>query len=323
MKFLFNIRDISVYRSELMGWSILWIMMLHFTFNQINLLGFIAQYGFAGVDIFMLVSGLGMYFSLNQHNNIMQFYKKRLLRIFPTYYLLGILSSLLLYHDSIEGYLFRYSTIGFWVGEKYWGWYIPSIIMLYFLSPFAKFAFDKRKFVTLFLVCISILLISYYLIDKDLIIDRSHFFFLYRIPSFILGMFCAYCIKNNPSTKYYFAFLLVGIPAFVYFFPQHHIVYNFKYFSLLFLVPLFTLVFIMISKNITFINPILKKIGNASLEIYLIQSIFFHAIIINMIIIPSRWHDLITVALILLCCILGIAIHWVIDHNALFRFFRF
>ena len=55
----FHLKDISTYRSELMGWSILWIMLLHFTFNQIKPLGFIAQYGFAGVDIFIFVSGLG------------------------------------------------------------------------------------------------------------------------------------------------------------------------------------------------------------------------------------------------------------------------
>ena len=57
----FELKDISTYRSELMGWSILWIMMLHFTFTQVKPLGFIAQYGFAGVDIFMLVSGLGLF----------------------------------------------------------------------------------------------------------------------------------------------------------------------------------------------------------------------------------------------------------------------
>ena len=106
MNTFFNIRDISVYRFELIGWSILWIMMLHFRFNQINIFGFVAQYGFAGVDIFMLVSGFGLYFSLNQHKNILHFYKKRLLRIFPTYYLLGIIPSLSFYHDSLGEYLF-------------------------------------------------------------------------------------------------------------------------------------------------------------------------------------------------------------------------
>ena len=78
-----NFKDISRYRSELMGWSILWIMMLHFTFNQIKPLGFIAQYGFAGVDIFIFVSGFGLFFSLDKNDDLITFYRKRLLRIFP------------------------------------------------------------------------------------------------------------------------------------------------------------------------------------------------------------------------------------------------
>ena len=66
MKQIFELKDISNYRSELMGWAIVWVMMLHFSFNQIKPLGFIAQYGFAGVEIFMMVSGLGLYFALDK-----------------------------------------------------------------------------------------------------------------------------------------------------------------------------------------------------------------------------------------------------------------
>ena len=108
MNRLFTFKDISTYRSELMGWAILWIMMLHFTFTQIKPLGFLAQYGFAGVEIFMFVSGFGLYFSLDKDNNLFRFYKRRLLRIFPTYYILGIFASFLLYYDSVITYLFRY-----------------------------------------------------------------------------------------------------------------------------------------------------------------------------------------------------------------------
>ena len=58
---LFSLQDISKYRSEL--------MMLHFRFIHIKPLGFLAQYGFAGVDIFMLVSGFGLYYSLEKTTN--------------------------------------------------------------------------------------------------------------------------------------------------------------------------------------------------------------------------------------------------------------
>ena len=134
----FQIRDVSVLRSGLMGLSILWIMMLHFRFTQIKVLGFIAQYGYAGVDIFLFVSGLGIYYSLDKKQTIAHYYLKRISRIFPTYYLIGVFASLFLFHDTLVTYLLRYTTLGFWINEPFFEWYIPSLIVLYIMAPFLK-----------------------------------------------------------------------------------------------------------------------------------------------------------------------------------------
>ena len=312
-----QLKDILTYRSELMGWSILWIMMLHFTFNQIAFLGFIAQYGFAGVEIFLFVSGIGLYFSLEKNNNPKQFYKKRLLRIFPTYYILGIFASLIIFQDNILSYFIRYTTIGFWTGGIYWEWYIPSLIVLYILAPILKFIIDKQQLL-IGLIIIICLGSSYILVDSNYI-DRAHFFFLYRIPAFLYGMICALWIKEKHSTKFFLYTLLAGIPFFIYFFPQHHQIYNYKYFSLLFLMPLFILTFILISKYLHFLNPITSSIGKASLEIYLIQSIFFSAKLRGIITVPPNWHDLSTICFIFISVILGIFAHKLIDRSGIYR----
>jgi len=320
MKLLpFSIKDISTYRSELMGWAILWIMMLHFTFNQINTLGFIAQYGFAGVDIFMLVSGLGLYYSLDKDRHIVRFYKKRLLRIFPTYYILGIIPSLLLLDDNLLSYIFRYTTIGFWIGGLYWEWYIPSLIVLYFISPILKKLIDRRLYfiIDIFVACTFGL--AFFFIDKEYILDRSHFFFLYRIPAFIFGLVCAYWIKNGISANYFFLILILGLPFFMILFPLHHENYNYKYFSLIFLLPCFTLAFILLSKYIKVANSVISQMGKASLEIYLIQGIFFSMSLQGIISVPPIWHDTLTCALIITCSLLGIIIHWMIDKSGIHR----
>ncbi len=319
MKSIFEIKDISTYRSELMGCSIIWIMMLHYTFNQIHPLGFIAQYGYAGVDIFMMVSGFGLYFSLEKDHHVWRYYKKRLLRIFPTYYLIGILGSSLLYHDSILEYLFRYTTIGFWTSNIYADWYIPSLIVLYILSPFIKVVFNKKWFIFITAVVLIILGTAYWVGDKEYILDRMHFFFLYRIPAFIFGMLCAYWLQNGISKKYYYYILVAGIPFFVFLFPQHHQFYNYKYLSVFFLLPLFVIIFIAIQKYLNFTSPILRIIGKASLEIYLIQDLFFYAIINKMIIVQPILHDTITIALIIFCCLMGILCHWLLNKYVLSR----
>ena len=319
MKLLpFSIKDISTYRSELMGWAILWIMMLHFTFNQIKPIGFIAQYGFAGVEIFMFVSGFGLYYSLDKDRHIIRFYKKRLLRIFPTYYILGIIASIILFSDNLPSYLFRYTTLGFWIGGIYWEWYIPSIVMLYLVSPFLKKLIDRYLYIVGG-VALFTLGLAYYLIDKDQILDRSHFFFLYRIPAFIFGMICANWVKNGISSKYFFIILALGLPFFFYLFPLHHQIYRYKYFSLLFLLPCFTMLFILLSKYRMIKNTVISKIGMASLEIYLIQGIFFSLIKHGTISVPPIWHDTLTIALIIFCSLLGIITHWMIDKSGIQR----
>ena len=322
MRMPFDIKEISVYRSELMGWAIVWIMMLHFTFIQIKPLGFVAQYGFAGVDIFMMVSGFGLFFSLDKDDNIRRYYKRRLLRIFPTYYILGVFASIILFHDTIPNYLFRYSTIGFWTNGIYWEWYVPSIVVLYIIAPFLKIIIDRRKFAIIISLVAFILIITYIIISHKIIEAKEpHFFMLYRIPAFIFGMVCAFWIKSATSTKTFFLVLIGGIPCFALLFPHHHEIYNYKYFSLAFLLPLFILFFITVSKYIRFLNPILATIGKASLEIYLIQAIFFHAINTGQLVIPLIWHDISTLILIISSSLLGISAHWLIDKSGILRKF--
>ena len=314
-------KDISTYRSELMGWSILWIMMLHFTFNQIAPLGFIAQYGFAGVDIFLFVSGFGLFYSLDKDDNLVRFYRKRLLRLFPTYYFFGFITNILLTHDDILTFLFRYSTIGFWIGREYAEWFIPSIVLLYFLAPFIKKIIDKKWFVLICATIVCLYITAYYFTNKEEILDRSHFFLLYRIPAFVFGMLCAYWLKQNISTKFFIFFLLIGIPFFIYFFPIHHQIYNFKYFSLAFLLPFFVTIFILLSKYMKWSSPLLKKMGIASLEIYLTQGIFFTFVLNGTTSGYSDWHDTLSLLMIIASSFIGIVTHWLINKSGILRLF--
>lgn len=320
MKKIFELSDISKYRSQLMGWAIVWIMMLHFTFIQIKPLGFIAQYGFAGVEIFMMVSGLGIYFSLDKNNDIGHYYKRRIIRIFPTYYIIGAFASIFLFQDNFFSFLYRYSTMGFWIGGPSWEWYVPSIVALYIIAPFLKKIIENGHITTIVIISIFVLAISYYIVSNEIVEAKDpHFFLLYRIPAFIFGMICAYWIKNDTTTKYFYLILLLGIPLFVLLFPRHHVIYNYKYLSLLFLLPVFTIIFINLSKYINPLNLVLTRIGKASLEIYLIQAIFFNAIISGQLEISSAWHDAITIALIIISSLIGIIVHKIIDMSGILR----
>ena len=59
---------LSRYRSELMGAAMLWVMLFHaypFSF-QVGILDAVKKAGFAGVDVFILLSAIGLYVSVRR-----------------------------------------------------------------------------------------------------------------------------------------------------------------------------------------------------------------------------------------------------------------
>lgn len=304
---MFSLKDVSTYRSELMGWSIVWIMMLHFGFYTLKPLGFVAQYGYAGVDIFLFVSGFGLFYSLDKKPLLLSFYRKRLIRIFPAYYLVGAFASIIVFHDTILQYLFRYSTIGFWIGGAYFEWYVPSLLLLYLLAPFLKQAGLKWQSA----LAVLFLVIGFLILGHEELIDGVHYFLLYRVPAFLYGMICAQWLKNAYSIKCFLWIALAGIPFFIWLYPNFHQVYLYKYYSVFFLMPIFVMAFSGISKYVVFVNPVMSCIGRSSLEIYLIQNVFFSQVTDG--VIPRS--DVNTLLLMIISIGVGILLHETIERT--------
>ncbi len=307
----FSLSDLSAYRSDLMGYSILWIMMLHFRFVTIKPLGFLAQYGYAGVEIFIFVSGLGLFYSLEKDSRLLPFYAKRLRRIFPVYYLVGIAASLLLFHDDFPTYLLRYTTIGFWTGLPWFEWYVPSIVALYLAAPFIKRLVTPSRQYILLAVAVAIIVAAFF-IARQQAMDRSHYFLFYRIPAFLLGMYVAMLIRQQSGPRTFYAIMALGIPVFALCFPMHKSIYEFKYYSVFFLLPLFMWLFCQLSKHLPLLSKPVRMIGNASLEVYLIQTLFFTAFNNGQLTVSHQWHDAVTLLLMAGCSLAGIALHSVI-----------
>ena len=78
---------LSKYRTQLMGLAMLLILIFHtgIDVKSVNVIRSIKDIGDVGVDIFLLLSGIGLYFSYSKNNDKKYFYKKRVLRILPTF----------------------------------------------------------------------------------------------------------------------------------------------------------------------------------------------------------------------------------------------
>lgn len=82
---------LSKYRNELYGFSIIWIILFHGIIlkkcslpTSLKLLEDFLKRGNLGVEIFLFLSGCCLYFSMKEDDNILNFYRKRLLRIFSS-----------------------------------------------------------------------------------------------------------------------------------------------------------------------------------------------------------------------------------------------
>ena len=81
---------LSKYRSELMGVAMLWVMFFHaFDLNMGHpLLEWFRAAGFGGVDIFILLSSMGLAMSLSRREqDYSSFMARRAGRILPAYYI--------------------------------------------------------------------------------------------------------------------------------------------------------------------------------------------------------------------------------------------
>ena len=181
-----------------------------------------ATWGEIGVTIFLILSGLSLEYTYGGRQiNFGRFYKKRILRIYPVYYmslLLGVAAYVAFaYAATLRrgtpspllpdfGYLdFFLALTGFnaffgnWGGPFVWSsWFIGVIMVLYLCYPAISWACSKSPgtgIVLLFLISV----VSRILISQQTAFPRNtmQWFPLNRIFEFGLGVFLAGLMKQD------------------------------------------------------------------------------------------------------------------------------
>ena len=133
------------YRKELMGIAMIWVMIFHSYTGilrklHIPVLYQICRHGNLGVEIFLLLSGFGLYYSLSKNDQVLPFYKRRLVRVVLPWLILScpywIVKSILVDKDSIGIFFLNWFGLSFWTEGITTVWYIAFIILLYAIYPF-------------------------------------------------------------------------------------------------------------------------------------------------------------------------------------------
>lgn len=219
---MIEIFNISKYRTPLMGISMLWIMLYHIGID-VPYLNLLTRSGYLGVDIFIFLSSYGLYYSLVRKKvTNFYFYKKRLFRILPTYYItlmmIFLIKGLYFHQFDVIKLLQDSSFIGFFFPNLRWSfflWYIPATIFLYILFPYLFYNLKYiKKYWALALIFSVIFIFNYYLTTVVFTHGYNKFSLLLLIPRifvFILGLIWADIEKkyNYIITKNWYIFFIL------------------------------------------------------------------------------------------------------------------
>lgn len=208
---------ISKYRNAIMGVAILWIVFYHSQFSTesfptfTSAATFLKSNGFGGVDIFLFVSGFGLFQSLSRDSDTVSFYKRRIRKILPAYLPVLVIWILL----NIPSISIKRSPIVLWnnlTGVAFWlqrgpsfNWYILALPAFYLITPvFFKMMERWGKRGELILLILTI--------GMDLcFLNRYVMIAISRYTIFAIGMIAGRCyfedISFSPKEEGAFYFL--------------------------------------------------------------------------------------------------------------------
>ncbi len=177
-------KDISEYRSAMMGLAIIAIVLFHQKFVKDFPLSIFQYYGYWGVDVFLLLSGMGLVNSLHK-NPIRQYYQRRIMRLAPSCILCGVLKCtvFLLLGAFITG---TDQLLLNWLSPLSLDlWYIRAILVYYLISPLLYKYLGKSPWLTMAAILLLFTVNELFFRIHD---SNSLTWIPERLPIFAIGM---------------------------------------------------------------------------------------------------------------------------------------
>lgn len=183
---------VSKYRSELMGVSAILILCVHAVGNNVcmpPIINSVLTLGQLGVDMFLVLSGIGIYYSLSRWNgNIVDWYKRRFSRLLLPYVCIAVPYYIFLVVNNqadIPTALFRFSTLSFWFRHDA-AWFVALLIPLYFFTPLLR-KLPKNEYYKWIVLCVIIALSVMFRFMNEGGILSNVSFVSYHVPAYFIG----------------------------------------------------------------------------------------------------------------------------------------
>ena len=137
-----ELANISRFRGELMGAAMLFIILFHIGLSRGDPFYGLRRCGNVGVDIFLFLSGVGLWYSWTKNPSVRHYFTRRYLRIYPAWLLMASLYYIpdYLHHGGHSTSLIDlvgdiFINWDFWLHDEITFWYVPAIMMLYTFAP--------------------------------------------------------------------------------------------------------------------------------------------------------------------------------------------
>lgn len=294
--------QISQIRNIIFGLATLLIIVFHS--NKLNeassvdlvnrIFNIPLTYGSIGVDIFLLLSGVGLYFSFSSNEDVKEFYYRRAVRLLPALLIVSLVFSIIgviLGEFNILQGVLSVLLLSFWIYGDRTFWYFSLLLVLYAVYPIVYRILKKYKFRGLvFLILIwSLAIIGLFKLNHDafLIYEIA----LTRVYVFLIGAWIGEYIKNKKELNYYVVLfssvimiLLFSIIILLNSDRLNEHVYILRLLYCPLSVALVIFLSIVIPKKESFINTVLIWYGGLSCEMYLLYERFIRypfSIILN------------------------------------------
>ena len=137
-----ELANISRFRAEQMGAAMLFVILFHVALDRGDPFYGLRRCGNVGVDIFLFLSGVGLWFSWVKTPDVLRFYRRRLLRIVPIWI---VVATAFYLPDYLGARRFSRSLVDligditinwdFWLHDELTFWYVPAIMALYLVAP--------------------------------------------------------------------------------------------------------------------------------------------------------------------------------------------